>query len=185
MRAFAYALAAALCAVPALATAQGMAGMSAGPASPVSDALRGAEQRYAQNITAALEEFPAEKYRYRPTGTQMAVGEIAAHLVNDGNYMLCSRVSGQAEPQYALVDVNSSKEALIAALRRSFEFCAASFASLNDAQMADSVPGFGPRMVTRANMALITVGDWADHYSQLAIYLRLNNMLPPTARRGM
>ena len=184
MRAFAYALAAALWAVPALATAQGMAGMSAGPASPVSDALRGAEQRYAQNITAALEEFPAEKYRYRPTGTQMTVGETAAHLVNDGNYMLCSRVSGQAEPQYALVDANSSKEALIAALRRSFEFCAASFASLNDAQMADSVPGFGP-MVTRANMALTTVGDWADHYSQLAIYLRLNGMLPPTARRGM
>jgi len=24
--------------------------------------------------------------------------------------------------------------------------------------------------------------DWADHYSQLANYLRLNNLLPPTAR---
>jgi hypothetical protein len=25
--------------------------------------------------------------------------------------------------------------------------------------------------------------DWADHYSQMAIYLRLNGVLPPTARR--
>jgi hypothetical protein len=24
--------------------------------------------------------------------------------------------------------------------------------------------------------------DWADHYSQFAIYLRLNGLLPPTAR---
>ena len=29
---------------------------------------------------------------------------------------------------------------------------------------------------------MITVGDWADHYSQEANYLRLNNVLPPTAR---
>jgi hypothetical protein len=26
------------------------------------------------------------------------------------------------------------------------------------------------------------VDDWADHYSQLANYLRLNGILPPTAR---
>jgi len=25
---------------------------------------------------------------------------------------------------------------------------------------------------------LITVADWADHYSQMAIYLRLNGLLP-------
>jgi hypothetical protein len=33
----------------------------------------------------------------------------------------------------------------------------------------------------------ITVGDWADHYSQEANYLRLNGILPPTAqpRRSM
>jgi len=29
---------------------------------------------------------------------------------------------------------------------------------------------------------MITVGDWADHYSQEANYLRLNGVLPPTAR---
>ena len=28
----------------------------------------------------------------------------------------------------------------------------------------------------------VTVEDWADHYSQLAIYLRLNGLLPPTAK---
>jgi len=185
MRASAYALAAVLCAVPALASAQGMSGMTNDPASPVANALRASEMRYAQNITAALDAFPADKYGYKPTDAQMTVGAVAAHLVMEGNYMLCSRVSGQAEPDHAKVDASSSKEALMAALRASFEFCRTSLASLTDAQMADSVPGFGPRKVARATMVLITVGDWADHYSQLANYLRLNNLLPPTARRGM
>jgi len=185
MRASAYALAAVLCAAPALAAAQGMGNMSNDPASPVSNALRGMETRYAQNITAALDAFPADKYGYKPTDAQMTVGAVAAHLVNEGNYMLCSRVGGKAEPDHAKVDATSSKEALMAALRASFEFCQSAFTSVTDAQMADSVPGFGPRKVSRAMMALITVGDWADHYSQLANYLRLNNMLPPTARRGM
>ena len=38
-----------------------------------------------------------------------------------------------------------------------------------------------------ATAILITVADWADHYSQEANYLRLNGILPPTAqpRRGM
>ena len=47
--------------------------------------------------------------------------------------------------------------------------------------LADSVPMFN-RNVTRANAIVITVADWAGHYSQAAIYLRLNGLLPPTAR---
>jgi hypothetical protein len=175
VKVYAYALGLALGALPALAAAQ----------NPVSDALRANEQRWARNITAALDLFPADKYGYKPTPAQMSVGAIAVHLVEEGNYMLCSRVSGMAEPQRTHVDTTASKETLMTQLRASFDFCRSSLAGLTDAQMADSVPGFGPRKVVRANMVLATVGDWADHYSQLAIYLRLNGMLPPTARQGM
>ncbi len=176
-RASAYALAAALCAVPALAAAQ----------NPVSDAFRGQEERAARIIPAAIEAFPAAKFSYRPTKEQMSVAQVAAHLVEEGNYMLCSRATGVAEPQRPKVDSASSREALIAALRASFEFCHTALTGLTDAQLADSAQGFGPRKFTRAQYVLITVGDWEDHYSQLANYLRLNNMVPPTAqpRRGM
>ncbi len=183
MKATAFALAAVVGMVPALARAQMAQNAPSDPASPVANALRGMEQRYATTITAALDEFPADKYGYKPTEAQMTVGAVAAHLVNEGNYMLCSRVSGQAEPDHAKVDEHSSKEALMAALRASFDYCRTSLAGVHDAQMPDSVPGFGPRKMVRAQMVLITVGDWADHYSQLANYLRLNNLLPPTAQR--
>ena len=184
MRASAYALAAALCAVPALATAQGMGNMPSDPTSPVSNALRASTMRYARTITEALDSFPADKYDYKPTAPQMTVRAVAVHLVEEGNYWLCSRVTGVAEPQRTKVDTTASKDALLTALRTSFDFCRTSAAGLTDAQLADSVQSFGPRKTTKANMLLITVGDWADHYSQLANYLRLNNMVPPTARRG-
>jgi hypothetical protein len=29
----------------------------------------------------------------------------------------------------------------------------------------------------------LTPNDWADHYSAAAIYLRLNGVLPPTAKK--
>jgi hypothetical protein len=34
------------------------------------------------------------------------------------------------------------------------------------------------------NPVLDLVADWADHYGASAIYLRLNGVLPPTAKRS-
>jgi len=42
---------------------------------------------------------------------------------------------------------------------------------------------FGGRTMSRAAVETLTVGDWADHYSQTAIYLRLTGVLPPTAKK--
>jgi hypothetical protein len=41
--------------------------------------------------------------------------------------------------------------------------------------------GGNTRQGTRANVALGHALDLADHYSQIANYMRLNNMVPPTA----
>ncbi len=64
-------------------------------------------------------------------------------------------------------------------------FCETALAQVQDAQLSDSIDFFGGRKVTKAVAGLITVADWADHYSQMAIYLRLNGLLPPTAKKGM
>lgn len=171
MRAYAYALAAALCAVPALARAQ----------NPVSDALRARAQVNARRLPAALETFPAGKFGYKPTPEQMTVAAIAVHLA-EGNDELCSTVGGTTAPQRAKVGADATKEQLMARLRETFDYCNTALAGLTDATLTDSVPFFGGRKVTRAFALLSTVEDWADHYSQLANYLRLNGMVPPSAR---
>jgi len=76
------------------------------------------------------------------------------------------------------------KDKLVAALKDSFQFCQTAAAQMQDAQLGDSTEFFGGHKVTRALATLITVADWADHYSQMAIYLRLNGLLPPTAKKA-
>jgi DinB family protein len=160
-----------LCGVTATAAAQ----------APVSDALRSTAKRAGTNLVAAAEEMPAGKYGFKPTPAQMSFGDVIAHLAG-GNDFLCSSISGTAAPKRAEIKGGAPKEKLVSALRESFQFCESALAKVNDSGLGQKVPFFGGREVPRAGMMLAAAEDWADHYSQLAIYLRLNGLLPPTAK---
>jgi hypothetical protein len=172
--------------LPQSLAAQATAAMAPSPsASPVADALRAMEQRFSRILIAAAEAMPADKYSYRPTPAQMSFAQIQAHLANEGNDLLCSKVAGVPAPQHPAADTTAGKAQLVARLRETFQFCESAFAHLDDSKLADPIQLFGPNPFSRATAILITVGDWADHYSQEANYLRLNGLLPPTAQRGM
>jgi DinB superfamily len=169
--------------LPQLLAAQATAAAAPPPStSPVADALRAMEQRYARILVAAAEAMPAEKYSYRPTPAQMSFGQIQVHLINEGNDLLCGKVAGVAAPQRSAIDSTATKDALVARLRETFQFCETAFAKLDDSKLSEPIQLFGPNPFSRAAAIMITVGDWADHYSQEANYLRLNGVLPPTAR---
>ena len=76
------------------------------------------------------------------------------------------------------------KAKLVSRLKDAFAFCDQAIAQPDDAKLAEPVTitfGGNSRTVARASMALGHALDLADHYSQLANYMRLNNILPPTA----
>lgn len=170
--------------LPQVLVAQAPTSTTAPSAHPVADALRAMEQRYAGILVAAAEAMPAEKYNFRPTPAQMSFAQIQVHLANEGNDILCGKAAGVEVPKRAAVDTTATKEQLIARLKETFQFCEQAFARMDDSKLAEPVSMFGMNL-SRATAVLITVGDWADHYSQEAIYLRLNGVLPPTARTGM
>jgi hypothetical protein len=165
---------AALVLMPALATSQ--------QANPVADAFRENAREYAKNLIAAAETFPADKYGYKPTPAQMGVGDIVTHLIQ-GNDYLCGSVGGIKAPTRPKLAATDSKEALLAQLRESFAFCDQALASLKDSNLSEQLPWFGGSKKSRASIILATTADWADHYSQYANYLRLNGLLPPTAKK--
>ena len=76
-------------------------------------------------------------------------------------------------------------ELRITKLKESFAFCQSALNQLDDAKLAEQTTmtfGNNTRQVSRAQMALGHALDLADHYSQLANYMRLNGILPPTAQ---
>lgn len=166
----------ALCALPVAGAAQAQ--------NPVTNGFRAITQRQAKNIVDAAEEMPADKYGFKPTPGQMSFGDVVAHLITDGNDYLCGAASGQKAPERGKFAGTDPKDKLVAALKESFQFCQTVAAQMQDAQLGDSTDFFGGRKVTHAAATLITVADWADHYGQMAIYLRLNGLVPPTAKKA-
>jgi hypothetical protein len=172
-------------ALPGTLAAQAAAPAAAAPAaaaSPVADAFRQMEQRFSRILIGAAEAMPAEKYSYRPTPQQMSFAEIQVHLATEGNDDLCGKLTGIPVPKRTAVDTTATKEQLIARLKETFGFCETALAKLDDSKLSAPIQLFGPNPFSQASAILITVGDWADHYSQEANYLRLNGVLPPTAQ---
>jgi len=166
----------------ALAAMLVLPGVLTAQANPVADAFRDNARDAAKNLIAAAEEFPADKLTFKPTPAQMSVGDIIVHL-SQGNDYLCGTIGGVKAPARDKVAADAGKPALLARLRETFAFCDQALAPLTDANLSEQLPFFGGRKLSRAAVMTLTTGDWADHYSQYAIYLRLNGLLPPTAKK--
>jgi uncharacterized damage-inducible protein DinB len=170
-----------LAALTALA-AWSLVGMSAvpDPASPVAEAIRSSAGRAATNFIAAAEDMPAAKYGFKPTPAQMSFGDAIAHMAA-GNDTYCSSIGGVAAPKRTELATGASKEQLVARLKETFQFCESALAAVNDARLGETVPYFGEQ-TTRAVVMVSAAEEWAGHYSQIAVYLRLNGLVPPTAK---
>ncbi|MEO6877864.1 MAG: DinB family protein [Gemmatimonadaceae bacterium] len=150
-------------------------------AAPVAQAFRDVVATQAKNLVAAAEIMPADKYGFKPTPAQMSFGDIVVHL-SGANDVLCGTISGMKASPRTKITAAASKEALVDRLKETFAFCHQALAGLDDSKLGEQVTMFGQKQ-TRAAAEAGAIGDWADHYSQVAIYLRLNDQLPPTAKK--
>jgi len=147
---------------------------------PVSDALRNQLARMEKNTIGAAEEMPADKYAYKPSEAQVPFGHWVSHATR-ANYLICSELTSATAPEVTVKETEP-KEKLVDALKKSFDYCAAQLPKLQDSQLGEEVLLFGSRKTTKGAAVLELAADWADHYSQIASYLRLNGLLPPTAK---
>jgi DinB superfamily len=148
---------------------------------PVSDGLRSRLATVTKNTIAAAEEMPADKYGYKPTEAQVPFGHWVSHAAG-ANYFLCSKLTGATAPESGVKETDP-KDKLMDAMKKSFDYCAAQLPKLQDSQLGDEIEVFGGRKMTKGATTLELSADWADHYSQMASYLRLNGLLPPTAKK--
>jgi uncharacterized damage-inducible protein DinB len=146
---------------------------------------------FQQRLAQAFDSIPERIFGYKPTPAQLTIGYIAQHLADD-NYFYCNQFGAMKGARTAedttTADTLKAKwprSKLLAQLQTSFKFCEDALAQLDDAKLGDQVTqtlaNGQSRTVTRAGPVMGHIIDMADHYSQLANYMRLNNILPPTA----
>ena len=160
------------------------------PVNPITTVFRTRTMGLQRNLAQAFDSIPESKFTYKPTPAQLTIGYIAQHLASD-NYLFCNNF-GAMKATIPATDSTTAdsvkakwpKDTLVAKLKASLTFCENAFAQLEDSKLTDQVTmtfNGQSRSVSRASMVLGHALDMADHYSQLANYMRLNNMVPPTA----
>jgi len=178
-------------AILALALPAGLAAQQPPPcgpsAGPITTAFCGRIAGLHRNIAQAFDSIPESKFGYKPTPAQLTIGYIAQHVAAD-SYFFCNTFGSMkatgAQTDSATADsvrAKWPKEQLVTKLKASFAFCAEALKQLDDAKLAEQVAVNPTRNVPRATMVLGHALDLGDHYSQLANYMRLNNLIPPTA----
>jgi len=157
------------------------AGLFAQEKNPVSTAAHEIFSGRVKNVLAAAEEMPADKYDYRPTPAQITFGHMVMHSAK-ANYFLCSKISGTEAPKSDIKDTDA-KDKLVSALKDSISYCDLALSKSNDSHLDEMFTVFGEHKMSRAGLLIELCSDVADHYATAAMYLRLNGLLPPTAKK--
>jgi DinB family protein len=158
--------------------------------------LRGLQnQEY--EVRSAAEAMPEDKYGYRPAEGKFKsekpefgpqeVRTFAQQVkhVACANFAFAAELDGQTPPAGCDKDGPSpakTKKELLIYLRDSFAAIRKSLGALDTKNMFGPIEGpyAGPN--TRLGLATVIVWHNADHYGQMALYLRGNNIVPPASR---
>ncbi len=174
-------LAIGLAAVPSLA--QEMAKKDA-PRKGTSQMVLGQWNDIARKLIAMAEDFPEDKYDYKPTPAQRTFAEQLLHAAGTTYYFtnLANRQKPPAEEDPKRENFKSKAE-IVAFVKKCFEDGAAAIKARNDKGMNDWVvdPDSKQEMQV-ANLAYGFIEHMGEHYGQLVVYYRLCGLVPPESR---
>jgi len=149
---------------------------------PVSSALRDILPNRQKNTVAAIESMPADKFGFKPTADQNSFGHLVAHMIETNN-MLCSKAASAAASKADEAKESDGKDKLVAALKGSFDYCADALSKMDDSKLGEVTEVFPGHQASRAWASAVLASSWADHYAEASMYIRLNGVLPPTAKK--
>lgn len=133
-------------------------------------------------VKRAAAKMPEEKYGFRPTPEGRTFGETVAHIA-DSQVLLCTLArDGKPAASANYEQKAKSKAEALAALDEAFALCDQVVASMTTASSVEIVNFFGQK-APRAGVIYRSTGHMFQHYGNLATYLRMNGLVPPTSER--
>lgn len=156
--------------------AQGPA-TAAGPAGEI----QAYYNRLKPNVISAAEKMPDADYQFKPTPDIRTYARIVNH-VTEAQQHTCSAMNGTTFDAKSVPSDTADKATIVAALKASFDACDKAYGALTDANMTEMV-GQGARKRSRIGMAWGNASHDNEQYAELSTYLRLKNIVPPTAEK--
>ena len=159
-----------LLALPAVALSQD---------NPLSTFNKGASARVKDILLRSAEKMPEENYKFKPIDTVRSYGQVVGHVA-DAQYLFCSIALGEKNPTPKIEQTKTSKADLVAALKDAFAYCDKAYDGMTDASATQMVKLFGN---DAPKLGVLTVNNMhnLEHYGNLATYMRLKSIIPPTS----
>jgi uncharacterized damage-inducible protein DinB len=139
----------------------------------VSAKLIGRWEHVCQKLVALAEEVPEIKFEYRPVADVRTFADVLRHVAFWNRYVADSARGrkGDGTANELPRDTYSTKTRIVDALKRSA-------ADAADA-LKENASGLNPEM---AEMVVTFIEHNCEHYGQLVVYARLNQIVPPASR---
>ena len=177
-------LAAAIFTVPAHAQDAMKKDTAVKPAPSESQAVLGAWNDVGRKLIAMAEDFPEDKYDFKPVPAQRSFAEQLLHAAN-ANYFFTNPVMGLKPPagEDPKRDQYKTKAAVVAFVMGAFADGAAAIRLKGDKGMNDLIVDPFANQETRvSDMAWGLLEHSGEHYGQLVVYYRVAGLVPPESR---
>jgi len=137
-----------------------------------------------RKLTTMAEDFPENKYDFKPTPAQRSFAEQLLHAAG-ANYFFINLAKGEKPPAEEDPKRSNfkSKAEVAAFVKKSIADGAAVIQSKGDAGMSDLLlDPFSNQQVRVLDFAYGFIEHMGEHYGQLAVYYRVAGLVPPESR---
>jgi uncharacterized damage-inducible protein DinB len=147
-----------------------------------SQAALAAWNEIGRTIIAMAEDFPEDKYDFKPHPTQRTFAEQLLHVAGSNDYFT-DIAQGKKPTDDESRANHKTKADIVAYLKKSFAEGAAQIQKEGDAGMnRPVVESEGGRTVPLSDLAYGLAEHGGEHYGQLVVYYRVAGMVPPESR---
>jgi uncharacterized damage-inducible protein DinB len=173
------------CALPAHAQQAMKKDAADKPADPEVKVVLDSWNEIGRKLTAMAEDFPEDKYDFKPTPAQRSFAEQLLHAAGS-NYYFTNTVMGLKTPagEDPKRDQYKTKADIVAFVKRSFADGAAAIQSKGEKGMTTEFVYFPHQKSRVLDIAYGIIEHSGEHYGQLVVYYRLAGLVPPESRPG-
>jgi len=169
------------CAFPAHAQDAMKKDAAVKPADPELKVVLDAWNEVGQKLIAMAEDFPEDKYDFKPTPAQRSFAELLLHA--GASYYFTNPVMGQKPPagEDPKRENYKTKADIVAFVKKSVADGAAALQSKGEKGLMQTVP-YAHQEVRVLDIAYGLIEHSGEHYGQLVLYYRLAGLVPPESR---
>jgi len=170
------------CAFPAPAQDATRKDAAVKPADPEVKVVLDSWNDIGRKLIAMAEDFPEDKYDFKPTPAERSFAEQLLHAASSC-YYFTDTVTGQKLPtEDPKRDQYKSKADVVRFVKKSFADGAAAIQSQGDKGLRTEFVYLPQQKSRSIDIAYGIIEHSGEHYGQLVVYYRLSGLVPPESR---